>query len=66
MVETRPGYTPVIIDAQARLKTFAWIARHADDWFTTPQDTDLFDRITHLKAAWSDAGIEGLGMAGRR
>lgn len=51
MAETRPGTPPVIIDAQVRPKTFAWIARHADEWFTTPQDTDLFDRITHLKAA---------------
>lgn len=53
------AHLPVIIGAQAGPKTFAWIARHADGWLTTPLDTELPERITHLRAAWSDAGRDG-------
>ena len=53
-------HIPLIIGAGAGPKTFAWIAANADGWMTTPRETDISDRIEALKAAWSDAGREGL------
>jgi probable F420-dependent oxidoreductase len=53
-------HIPLIIGAGAGPKTFAWIAAHADGWMTTPRETDISDRINDLKAAWADAGREGL------
>jgi len=53
-------HIPLIIGAGAGPKTFAWIAAHADGWMTTPRETDISDRIDMLKAAWVDAGREGL------
>lgn len=53
-------HIPLVIGAGAGPKTFAWIAAHADGWMTTPRETDISDRINDLKAAWADAGREGL------
>lgn len=50
---------PVIIGAGGGPKTFAWIARHADGWMTTPQETDISARIDALKQAWAEEGREG-------
>lgn len=53
------AHVPVIIGAGGGPKTFAWIARHADGWMTTPQETDISARIDALKQAWADEGREG-------
>lgn len=53
-------HIPLIIGAGAGPKTFTWISEHADGWMTTPRETDISDRIEALKAAWAEAGREGL------
>ena len=51
---------PVLIGASATEKTFAWIARTADGWITTPRDDEVVASVTNLHKAWADAGREGL------
>ena len=53
------GRIPVLIGAGAGPKTFAWIARHADGWMTTPTTTDVAASADALRKAWADAGREG-------
>lgn len=53
------GRVPVIIGAGAGPKTFAWIARHADGWMTTPTSTEVAADADQLRKAWADAGREG-------
>lgn len=64
----KPGI-PVIIGAGGTPKTFAWIARSADGWLTTPGEADLDAKIAELHQAWRDAGRAGLpqvrALAGR-
>jgi probable F420-dependent oxidoreductase len=55
----QPG-VPVIVGAGGTEKTFAWIARSADGWLTTPGETDLEAKVGLLRAAWRDAGRDGL------
>ena len=50
---------PVLIGAGGTEKTFAWIARSADGWITTPREDEIGDKIDLLRAAWKDAGREG-------
>jgi probable F420-dependent oxidoreductase len=50
---------PVLIGAGGTEKTFAWIARSADGWITTPREDDIADKIDLLRAAWKDTGREG-------
>ena len=52
-------HVPLVIGAGAGPKTFAWIARHADGWMTTPQQRDITDQIGALQRAWTAAGREG-------
>ncbi len=52
-------HVPRVIGAGAGPKTFAWIARHADGWMTTPQQRDITDQIGALQRAWAAAGREG-------
>jgi probable F420-dependent oxidoreductase len=52
-------HIPVVIGAGGGPKTFAWIARHADGWMTTPQEGDITDKVARLRKAWADAGREG-------
>jgi len=52
-------HVPLVIGAGAGPKTFAWIARHADGWMTTPQQRDITDQIGALQRAWAAAGREG-------
>ncbi len=47
---------PVIIGAGAGPKTFAWIARNADGWITTPADQDIAASAAALGEAWAAAG----------
>jgi probable F420-dependent oxidoreductase len=50
---------PLVIGAGAGPKTFAWIARTADGWMTTPIQSDLPAHADRLRAAWAEAGREG-------
>ena len=60
---------PVLAGAGGSEKTFAWIARCADGWLTTPGETDLDGKIALLHEAWREAGRDGLprvtALAGR-
>jgi probable F420-dependent oxidoreductase len=51
---------PIIVGAGGTAKTFAWVARTADGWLTTPGETDLDAKVALLHQAWRDAGREGL------
>jgi probable F420-dependent oxidoreductase len=51
---------PIIIGAGGNDRTFAWIARAADGWLTTPGETDLDAKVTQLRQAWHEAGRSGL------
>jgi probable F420-dependent oxidoreductase len=51
---------PVIVGAAGTEKTFAWIARSADGWLTTPGEADLDGKVALLHRAWQDAGRDGL------
>jgi probable F420-dependent oxidoreductase len=53
------GTVPVLIGAAGTDKTFAWIARSADGWITTPRDEDVVGRVAALRAAWAEAGRSG-------
>ena len=50
---------PVIVGAGGSRATFAWIARSADGWMTTPGETDLDTKVMLLHQAWQEAGREG-------
>ncbi|WP_406691755.1 LLM class F420-dependent oxidoreductase [Saccharopolyspora sp. ID03-671] len=50
---------PVLIGAGGTEKTFAWIARSADGWITTPTEGEIDDKVALLKRIWKDAGREG-------
>jgi probable F420-dependent oxidoreductase len=50
---------PVIVGAGGSDKVFAWIARSADGWLTTPGETDLDAKVARLHRAWRDAGRSG-------
>lgn len=56
---TRPEGVPVLIGAAGTEKTFAWIARSADGWITTPQESDITDRVALLRKIWQEAGRAG-------
>jgi probable F420-dependent oxidoreductase len=47
---------PLLIGAGGTERTFAWIARSADGWITTPREDEIADKIDLLRAAWKDAG----------
>jgi len=49
----------LVIGAGGGPKTFAWIARSADGWMTTPTEPDVTDNCDRLREAWSDAGRAG-------
>jgi probable F420-dependent oxidoreductase len=50
---------PILLGAGGTDRTFAWIARSADGWLTTPAETDLERKIGRLAAAWRNAGRAG-------
>jgi probable F420-dependent oxidoreductase len=52
-------WMPILLGAGGTERTFAWIARSADGWLTTPAETDLERKIGGLAAAWRDAGRAG-------
>jgi probable F420-dependent oxidoreductase len=51
---------PVTLGAAGTERTFAWIARSADGWLTTPGETDLEAKVALLHTQWRDAGRDGL------
>jgi probable F420-dependent oxidoreductase len=53
------GSVPTLIGAAGTDKTFAWIARHADGWITTPRDTDIVAKVRRLHEIWTEAGRPG-------
>ncbi len=60
---------PILLGAGGTDRTFAWIARSADGWLTTPAESDLEQKIARLGAAWRAAGRAGspqvTALAGR-
>jgi probable F420-dependent oxidoreductase len=54
----RPS-VPVLLGAAGTDKTFAWIARSADGWLTTPGESDLDAKAARLHKAWQEAGRAG-------
>jgi probable F420-dependent oxidoreductase len=52
-------HIPLIIGAGGGPKTFAWIARTADGWMTTPVEQDIPGKADALRKAWADAGRDG-------
>ena len=60
---------PILLGAGGTDRTFAWIARSADGWLTTPAEQDVGDKVARLAAAWRDAGRAGapevVALAGR-
>jgi len=51
---------PVALGAAGTETTFAWIARSADGWLTTPGETDLDAKVALLQERWRQAGRDGL------
>lgn len=60
---------PVLLGAGGTERTFRWIAKSADGWITTPQDTEIEQQVALLHQIWKDAGRDGLplvsALAGR-
>lgn len=54
------AHIPLIIGAGGGPKTFRWISENADGWMTTPTQQDISGKIEELKAAWAEAGRDGL------
>jgi probable F420-dependent oxidoreductase len=55
---SQPG-PPVLLGAAGTRKTFAWIARSADGWLTTPGEEQIPEKIGALRAEWCAAGRSG-------
>lgn len=53
------SHVPVLIGAGGGPKTFAWIARHADGWITTPIESEITEKVARLREAWDAEGREG-------
>jgi probable F420-dependent oxidoreductase len=53
------SHVPLIIGAGGGPKTFAWIARTADGWMTTPVEQDIAGKADALRKAWAEAGRSG-------
>ena len=51
---------PIIVGAGGTEATFAWIARSADGWITTPGEADLDAKVAQLHETWRQAGRDGL------
>jgi probable F420-dependent oxidoreductase len=60
---------PILLGAGGTDRTFAWIARSADGWLTTPAEQDVEQKVARLASAWRDAGRPGApqvaALAGR-
>lgn len=60
---------PVLVGAGGTDQTFAWIARSADGWITTPTEGDIDAKTRRLRHLWREAGRSGspevVALAGR-
>jgi probable F420-dependent oxidoreductase len=60
---------PVLLGAGGTERTFRWIAKSADGWITSPQDSEIEQQVALLHRIWKDAGRDGLplvsALAGR-
>jgi len=52
-------HIPVLVGAAGTEKTFAWIARSADGWITTPRDFVIDEPVRMLQDTWAAAGRDG-------
>ncbi len=50
---------PILLGAGGGEQSFAWIARSADGWLTTPGESDIEEKIGQLNRAWQGAGRAG-------
>lgn len=50
---------PALVGAGGTDKNFAWIARSADGWISTPMEPDIDAKVTRLREAWRAAGRGG-------
>ena len=50
---------PILLGAGGGEQSFAWIARSADGWLTTPGESDIEAKIGQLNRAWQGAGRAG-------
>ena len=57
--EAGAAHVPLIIGAGGGPKTFAWIARHADGWMTTPGEQDIGGKAAALRQAWAAGNRPG-------
>ena len=53
------AHVPLIVGAGGGPKTFAWIARHADGWMTTPGEQDIGGKAAALRQAWAAGNRPG-------
>ncbi|WP_225730343.1 MULTISPECIES: LLM class F420-dependent oxidoreductase [unclassified Nocardia] len=60
---------PVLLGCAGTEKSFAWLARNADGWITTPAETGLDTKIELLHRVWHEHGRTGtpevIALAGR-
>ena len=49
----------VVVGAGGGPQTMKWIAKHADGWMTTPQETDVSGRAALLRKEWAEMGRDG-------
>ncbi len=57
---TQQPRLPVLVGAAGTERTFGWIARSADGWITTPQETEIERRVAQLHRIWRESGRAGL------
>jgi len=50
---------PVLLGAAGNQRSFAWIARSADGWLTTPGEQDIEEKLGLLRQEWRTAGRTG-------
>lgn len=50
---------PTLVGAAGTDKNFAWIARTADGWITTPGEHDVDARVVRLQQVWQESGRSG-------
>lgn len=57
--KTVQEHVPVLIGAAGNEKNFKWIAKYADGWMSTPQDSDIERLVNMLYAEWDSADRTG-------
>ncbi|PRX48577.1 putative F420-dependent oxidoreductase [Prauserella shujinwangii] len=55
----RGADVPVLVGAGGTARTFAWIARSADGWITTPGEEDITAKADLLRKVWREHGRQG-------